>query len=137
VTHDSRYGFNLVSFFLAQRPLPSPFWELPRCHSIWRNARRYEQSKQLLLLAYLINKSKHMQIVADLEVDAVRKIRGRFVFEKNVRTILIWQPCRGAEMILGMLSGGVERWGVLDHRLPSVIPSGWWYFRAKTLLFGS
>jgi hypothetical protein len=40
-------------------------------------------------------------------------------------------------MILGMLSGGVERWGVLDHRLPSVIPSGWWYFRAKTLLFGS
>ncbi len=78
-----------------------------------------------------------MQIVADLEVDAVRKIRGRFVFEKNVRTILIWQPCRGAEMILGMLSGGVERWGVLDHRLPSVIPSGWWYFRAKTLLFGS
>lgn len=47
-------------------------------------SRRYEQSKQLLLLAYLINKSKHMQIVADLEVDAVRKIRSRFVFEKTL-----------------------------------------------------
>ncbi len=66
-------------------------------------SRRYEQSKQLLLLAYLINKSKHMQIVADLVDDAVRKIRGRFVFEKNVRTRLIWHPCRGAEIFLGML----------------------------------
>ena len=44
-----------------------------------------------------------MQIVADLVDDAVRKIRGRFVFEKNVRTRLIWHPCRGAEIFLGML----------------------------------
>jgi hypothetical protein len=47
-------------------------------------SRRYEQSKQLLLLAYLINKSKRMQIVADLVDDAVRKIRGRFVFRKTL-----------------------------------------------------
>jgi len=34
-------------------------------------------------------------------------------------------PLPGCGDFSGDASGGVERWGVLDHRLPSVIPAGW------------
>jgi len=40
-----------VSFFLAQRPLPTSFSGFPRCHSIWLNARDY--AAQALVLKYI------------------------------------------------------------------------------------